>query len=205
MSAVLALLGAAGLLVARWASSVLVGFFADSRDRVLLDVRLDARVLAFTAVVSPRLRPTLRPGPGAPPHPLERPRAGRRQPTNARSCAAHRAGGLLVALQVGLSLVLLVGAGLMLGTLRRLQTTDVGFPRERLFAVFDVKPGLNGYAGPRARRLLRGVARRLGAIPGVIGRVLPARADRLGLPRRAGSRSWATALPAKGSTSTETS
>ena len=164
-SAVLASLGgAAGLLVARWASSVLVGFFADSRDRVLLDVRLDARVLAFTAVVSlacgllfglaPALRLTrssaLAPAAG-----------GRRTHT-----APHRADGVLVALQVGLSLVLLVGAGLMLGTLRRLQTTDVGFPRERL-VVFDVKPGLNGYAGPRLAGYYEELARRLGAIAGV--------------------------------------
>ncbi len=164
-STVLSVLGgAAGLLVARWAAAVLVGFFAESRDQVRVDVSLDARVLLFTAVVSVAcglvfgLAPALR---------LTRsralaPGAGDRR-THARP---HRSGRVLVAMQVGLSLVLLVGAGLMLGTLRRLQSVDVGFPRERL-VVFDVKPGLNGYDGQRLAGYYEELARRMAAIPGV--------------------------------------
>jgi predicted permease len=165
-STVLALLGgAAGLAVAYWAAAVLVGFFAESRNRILLDVRLDGRVLLFTAVVSvgcgvffglaPALRLTrsaaLSPG-----------RGDRRTGLAARS----RSGKVLVALQVGLGLVLLVGSGLMLGTLRRLQSVDVGFPRERLL-VFDVKPGLNSYEGQRLANYYEELTRRVAAIPGV--------------------------------------
>jgi predicted permease len=165
-STVLAVLGgAAGLLVASWGASVLVGFFAGGRHRIILDVRLDGRVLLFTLVVSvacgilfglaPALRITLSaslsPGPG-----------------DRRTVVAGRSGygNALVTLQVGQGLVLLVASGLMLGTLRRLQAVDLGFPRERLL-VFDVKPGLNGYAGPRLAGYYDELARRVSAIPGV--------------------------------------
>jgi predicted permease len=164
-SVLLSLLGgAAGLLVARWAASVLVGFFASSRNRVLLDVRLDSRVLLFTAAVSvacgilfglaPALRTT---GTSVVPALKGTQRSG---------SGRFRSGKLLVAVQVGVGLVLLVGSGLMLRTLQRLQTVDIGFPRERLL-VFQVKPGLNGYAGERLASYYEELQRRIAAIPGV--------------------------------------
>jgi len=165
-STVLAVLGgAAGLAVAYWAAAVLVGFFAESRNRILLDVRLDGRVLLFTVAVSVAcgvlfgLAPALR---------LTRSAALSLGPGDRRTgiAARSRSGKFLVALQVGLGLVLLVGSGLMLGTLRRLQTVDVGFPRERLL-VFDVKPGLNGYEGQRLADYYEELTRRVAAIPGV--------------------------------------
>jgi predicted permease len=72
----------------------------------------------------------------------------------------------LVVVQVALSVVLLIGAGLFLRTLWNLRTADLGFQPERL-VLFTVDPTLNRYSG-RARtelfaRIEEGVAR----LPGV--------------------------------------
>ena len=51
---------------------------------------------------------------------------------------------ILVAAQVTLSLLLLIGAGLFVKTLRNLRDTDPGFRIERL-VTFKIDPPLNGY------------------------------------------------------------
>jgi hypothetical protein len=50
----------------------------------------------------------------------------------------------LVVLQVAMSLVLLVGAGLFLRTLDNLKHVDVGFDSQNLL-MFNVNPGVNRY------------------------------------------------------------
>jgi hypothetical protein len=55
-----------------------------------------------------------------------------------------------VAAQVTLSLLLLIGAGLFIHSLRNLKNLGPGFPTESLLA-FSVDPGLNGYDTPRGR------------------------------------------------------
>src|SRR5206468_5698137 len=50
----------------------------------------------------------------------------------------------LLIVQVAISLVLLVGAGLFLNTLRNLRSVDVGFDTSNLM-IFRVAPALNGY------------------------------------------------------------
>src|SRR5206468_2142727 len=72
---------------------------------------------------------------------------------------------LLVA-QVAMSLVLLVGAGLFLNTLRNLRSVDVGFDTSNLM-IFRVSPALSGYDKTRAQALYRDLQERLAALPGV--------------------------------------
>ena len=55
-----------------------------------------------------------------------------------------RLGKALVAVQVGLSLALLVGAGLFLRTLHHLQGVEVGFNADHLL-LFALDPGFGGY------------------------------------------------------------
>ena len=89
---------------------------------------------------------------------------------NARSATVARSTlskALLVA-QVALSLVLLVGAGLFLNTLRNLRGVDVGFDTMNLM-IFRVSPGLAHYDAPRAAALYAGVQQRLASLPGVRG------------------------------------
>jgi predicted permease len=72
----------------------------------------------------------------------------------------------LVVLQVAMSLVLLVGAGLFLRTLGNLTSVDVGFDSRNLL-IFNVNPRINGYDLARSSRLFGQVLERMGTVPGV--------------------------------------
>ena len=71
-----------------------------------------------------------------------------------------------VAAQVALSLLLLVGAGLFVRTLRNLKTLDVGFVTDHLIT-FTVDPKLAGYEDKQTSALYREILDKLSALPGV--------------------------------------
>ena len=73
--------------------------------------------------------------------------------------------GLLV-VQVGLSVVLVIGAGLFLRTLYNLRHVDVGFNPNNLLQ-FAVDPSLNGYDADRTANFYADLQRTLNALPGV--------------------------------------
>jgi len=73
--------------------------------------------------------------------------------------------GLLV-LQVAMSLVLLIGAGLFLRTLHNLRSVDVGFNPNNLM-MFRINPLANGYTEDRAPQFYQNLASTLSAVPGV--------------------------------------
>jgi predicted permease len=73
---------------------------------------------------------------------------------------------ILVASQVMLSLLLLVGAGLFLKSLGNLRNLGPGFPVERLIG-FNVNPPLIGYDKPRTVQFYQSLTENLRAIPGV--------------------------------------
>jgi predicted permease len=80
---------------------------------------------------------------------------------------ARRAGSVLVVAEIGLSVVLMMGAGLMVKSLSRLQQQDVGVVVERLLA-FDVAiPEARYESDDSVRAFYRGALERLRAIPGV--------------------------------------
>ena len=159
--------GAVALFVAQWASRLLVALLASGRNPINLVLHLDGRVLAFTAAVSVLsgmvfgLAPALA--------------AVRIQPlttlkqasgTATQSAKKFRSGKMLVAAQVALSLLLLICAGVLLRTLQSLQRINLGFDR-RSVVLFTVRPGLNGYNGPKLASYYDELARRVRAIPGV--------------------------------------
>jgi putative ABC transport system permease protein len=73
--------------------------------------------------------------------------------------------GLVVA-QVGLSVLLLAGAGLFARSLYNLKTLDPGFRSDQLLG-FSVDPSLNGYPRPRALAIFRQLEEQVSAMPGV--------------------------------------
>jgi predicted permease len=87
------------------------------------------------------------------------------------SAAAVAGGGqarlrkLLLVVQVSLSLVLLIVAGLFGSTLRNLNTLNPGFQTANLLS-FRVDPTLSGHDTPRARQFYRQLNRDLAGIPG---------------------------------------
>ncbi len=73
---------------------------------------------------------------------------------------------VLVAAQVTLSLLLLVGAGLFIRSLRNLRELGPGFSSQNLVA-FNLDPSLNGYSSDRSKIFYRRLADEIGGLPGV--------------------------------------
>ncbi len=161
------LAGAAGLLVRQWFTSLLLGFEQQtSFVPRALDGSLDGRTLAFALGLSVTTGVLFSLAPAW--------SASRTDPIGTLKDISAAAGGvrrwsfrnLLVVTQVALSLVLLIGAGLCLKSLRGLQAIDPGFqPAKVLTASFDL--GQNGYERARGRQVLEDLTRRLSALPGV--------------------------------------
>jgi predicted permease len=89
-----------------------------------------------------------------------------REGENRFSHARGRLGKSLLVAQVALSLVLLIGAGLLLRTLWNLRQVDVGFNPNNL-VVFTLQPGLSGYDRSRTPALYEQIEQRLLRVPGV--------------------------------------
>jgi predicted permease len=159
--------GAIGILFASWGVHVLTRLATGGN----FTVAPDWRILAFTAFVSllsgvlfglaPAshsarldLSPTLKEN--APVAPSGGERVWRR----------IRLGNALVAIQVGLSVVVLVGAGLLVRTLRSLRDVNPGFDTQNLL-LFSIDPTLNGYKPAQIQNLYQRLQSRLAALPGV--------------------------------------
>ena len=132
-SLLLAGLGAAaGLIFAAWASRVVVASLSTPDTRVMLDLPLDWRVLGATAIMTMLTAILFGTGPAF--------RASRAAPIDAlrdrgRGASAGARSGGLVILQVALSLVLLVAAGLFVSTFKHLATLPLGFDAGRILVV----------------------------------------------------------------------
>jgi Acidobacterial duplicated orphan permease len=156
-----------GLLLARVLSQFLVSLLSTDGNPLFLNLNADWRVLAFTLGLAtstcvlfgliPALRAT-RTDPGA-----VMKASGRGLTTNRERFGLRRA---LVALQVALSLVLLVGALLFSGSLRNLLTLDMGFQQD---GILITNIGLDRLNLPVERRVAfkQELVDRLQAIPGV--------------------------------------
>ncbi|HVI71511.1 MAG TPA: FtsX-like permease family protein, partial [Pyrinomonadaceae bacterium] len=131
-----------------------------------LDPKLDLRVLGFTLGLSlltglifgllPALRTTdldLTPA-------LKD--AGRSSTAIGRSWLSKG----LVVVQVSISVLLLIGAGLLIRTLRNLHQVDIGFNAQNLL-LFDVEPAMLGYKDEKLVNLYQHAFSRLEAVPGV--------------------------------------
>jgi predicted permease len=82
------------------------------------------------------------------------------------AAAGSRLSKSLVVVQVAISLVLLVGAGLFLRTVRNLEGVALGFNPEGLL-LFDLRPAGLGFEGARLKDFYAQLFRRLDGLPGV--------------------------------------
>jgi predicted permease len=137
-SMLLAIAGAAlGLVFASWCTRLLVGFLSRSNNQAFLDLSLNLRVLAFTvgaAVLTALLFglvPALR-GTRVEPQAAMKENARGLQTSSLSGRSRFSLGKLLVMAQVALSLMLLAGGGLLLGTFRKLATVNPGFDAGRV-------------------------------------------------------------------------
>ena len=166
-STLLAAIGCAlGLVLARWGVSIVLSMLPLPAIPESLMFHADARVLGFAAGVSllsallfglaPAWRATEVDATAC-----LRSSQGSTAPRNVR-----RLGRVLVACQVGLSVVLLVGAGLFVQTLRNLSRQDVGFNPDRLLQV-SIDTRFAGYGKGQVGDVYRLLLERVAAVPGV--------------------------------------
>lgn len=162
--------GGVGLLAGLWLAQAIAAALAEGpREPLALTVGVDGAVLAFTLLVSIAsgvlfgLVPALRAMHSDSAHALTR-----RSDAGLLGGRTARSGKLLVGAQVALCLLLLIGAGLLAGTLSRLQRVNLGFDPRGL-VVLQVQPGLNGSAGEQLAAYYDALQRQLASIPGVRG------------------------------------
>jgi predicted permease len=161
--------GLAGLLLAWWGAQALLalrpfGSVAFGAGTPEIDTPLDWRVLGFTSAVAlatgivfglaPALRSTRL-------NLTEEFQGGPRTLGGSRSTFAHA----MMVVQVALSLVLLVGAGLLVRSLHNLHRFDVGFNRESLLFFEIYAP--NRWSAPLDVAKLDSIRERIATLPGV--------------------------------------
>jgi len=157
--------GVLGALFAWWGVDILVTKFAGRTSP--LNVHPDLAVLLFTLLIcvlaailfglAPALRstrvdlaPALKSNAGATAAPGQR----------------WSLGKALVSLQAALSLLLLFGAGLLVRTLEKLETEDLGFNRQHVLLV-SIDPRLAGYQPAQLAPFYQQLLDRVNALPGV--------------------------------------
>jgi predicted permease len=166
-SVLLAVTGAAcGTLFAYWSRGLLLGLRQFNGAPADLDLPLDGRVLAFTIAVTAGtallfgLAPALR---------ATRVDLSADVQSGGRLLGTRRGsrlGQMLMVVQIALSLVLLIGAGLFVQTLRNLEQVAAGFNTHRL-ALFRIEATPAGYPREAFTMLQSRLQERLEQIPGV--------------------------------------
>ena len=167
-SVVLAVVGGAvGVLLAFWGTAALVAVSPPDLPRIEA-IGLNAPVIAFAAALALLTGLVF----GVVPALQARAAAiGATLREGGRGSAAGRGGmrPVLVAAEVALSLILLVGAGLLLRSFASLQAVDPGFATEDVLG-FRVSLGTERYPGaPEIRELERQLLESVRAMPGVTG------------------------------------
>jgi predicted permease len=158
--------GGLGLLLAPWTAELILAFQQPAYGLRGVDISPDARVLIFTAVLSFAtalvfgLAPALQ---------------GSRVDLvtslkDGAPSSGHRKSGLqgnLVIAQIALSLVLLIGAGLAVRTMREALAMDKGFDSENL-VLMSMDLTIRGYSESKGQSFYEELIDRIDALPGVV-------------------------------------
>jgi predicted permease len=131
-----------------------------------VDVNPDWRALLFTIVVTILVSVASGLAPALQSTRLHFARALKGE-TGVRAPGKFSIAGVLVAAQVALSLVLLIGAGLFLRSLHNLRSVDPGFDPSRLI-VTTIEPSRRGYSPSASRQYTDELVERTKRLPGVI-------------------------------------
>src|ERR1043166_9484273 len=158
--------GIAGLVLAVWMDEALISFLPTGDTPLTISTTPDWRILSFNLAVSlltgiifglvPALQST-------------RSQLAGTLKDQVGSIAGGTSVGMrkaLVAAQVTLSLLLLIGAGLFVRSLKNLKDLDPGFQTSNLLE-FAVNPTMNGYKPERSLDFYRQLRENLDAVPGI--------------------------------------
>ena len=167
-SVMLSLLGGlAGLLISLWTARLLFNFNPLPSFPVEFDLGVDGRVVGFSLLVSLLTGVLLGLAPALQ---TSRPDLVMALKDDARSGTGSvhksRLRSAFVVTQVALSLVLLIGAGLLLRSLQQTQAVDLGFDPRNVFAM-DFELDLKGFSPEQGQRFYQTMTERVAALPGI--------------------------------------
>ena len=157
--------GALGLLVASWGTHAALAMLPTTLPRAS-EIALDARVLIFAvgmsllagilAGVAPALKASSR-------------RLSETLKEGGRGASARgRAHGVLVAVEMGLAVVLLIGAGLMIRSLSVLWNVDPGFRADNVLTFgLSLSPSMRTAKPEAIRASLRELSDKISSTPGI--------------------------------------
>ncbi len=176
--------GAAGLLLAQWGSSLLrrLPFPLE------LDLSLDARVLGFALIASLATGVVFGLAPAFRAARVDLSCNLRPVLAGGATIGRRRMSSGLVIVQVALSMVLLIVAGLFARTLINLGSIELGFDADNVLAA-TVDPGLQGYEGAEVKAFYDRLMPRIEAVPGVVAASLVS-----ALPGPENDNSWSISL-----------
>jgi predicted permease len=157
--------GAAALAVALWTTRAIL-VFAPGQLKAALSPALNGRMLIFTMIVSAAAALLFGLFPAWWATRVDLASTLKKQAASVLGGSRARLRQALVATQVGLSLVLLIGSGLLLRSLLALYRVDPGFRATNLVS-FRLDPTLSGYSGPRTVTFCQQLQTRLRSVPGV--------------------------------------
>jgi predicted permease len=155
--------GIGGAILAWWGKDFMP--WLPARETPIVDARIDPRVLAFTAVLSATTAVLFGIGPALR---ATRTDLGPSLKTSAQKGSITRglATKALLTAQVAITLVLLVGAGLLVRTLYNFSKVDVGFNADNVL-VFRIDPALQSDSSFRIFDLYDRIMAAIEAVPGV--------------------------------------
>lgn len=155
--------GVCGVLLAQWGVTVLVNLVAKGSP---LNTRPDVGVLLFTLGVSIVAGVLFGLVPAVQASRTNLSSAMKEKNRMRTGFLRFNLSSLMVVMQVGLSMVLLTGAGLFARSLVKLQGEDLGFDRNNLLLV-NIDPRLAGYKTTELSALYQQVIDRVGSLPQV--------------------------------------
>jgi predicted permease len=168
-SVLLSLLGGVlGFLLSGWMTQFLVSLLDRRYDQIGILIHPDTHVLLFTVLLSVGCGLLFGWAPAMHATRVTIVSELRQQTSSSQLSGRHRfrPGKILVGAQVALCVLLLVTAGLLVRTLRTLQSQDLGFKKDSV-TTFTVRPGINGYKEAEVLEYYRQLQQRLSVLPGV--------------------------------------
>jgi putative ABC transport system permease protein len=171
--------GALGLLVASWGTQAILAAVPGGLPR-MENIQVDGWVLAFALVVSILTGVIFGLIPALQVSRIDL-QATLREGARGSSAGHHRLRALLVVLEIAASLVLLIGAGLMLRTMAQLSRVDPGFEVQNLLTFSVSVSPANRTSADKIRDSYRNLVEQVQALPGAqavaVGSDLPLAGD----------------------------
>jgi len=157
--------GVVGLALAYAIDALLLSFLPTGNSPLMLDPKPDFRIFAFTFLIASTTGLLFGLFPA-----LTASRADTAPALKAEGRGIAGGSGILrkalVGVQVSLSILLLIAAGLFVRSLENLRNVDTGLKPSRLIT-FSIDPSLNGYSLERITNFQREFVARMKALPGV--------------------------------------